>query len=110
MELTNEQIEKFVSRLKNMVVDSENHTVYPTVNTNIEGVGRRPHVVLWYLTTGRWPGRLRKTCPVDRCILHYEEVSKIKEPLTDTSWGSGRAYAERYGVSPSYVSQRRAKG
>lgn len=109
MELTNEQSEKFSHRLKNIMVDGQAHMIYPTVNTNIEGVGRRPHVVFWMLNNPGEPGRLRKTCPVDRCILHYEQVSKIKEPLTDTSWGSGRAYAERYGVSPSYVSRKRRR-
>lgn len=105
--MTPEQTSEFASRLKNVEVDGIKHFVYPSVNANIAGVYRRPHVLYWYLDNVRWPGRLKKTCSVPRCVEHYEEIRKVTEPLEDDSWGAGRAYAEKFGVSESYVSRLR---
>lgn len=109
MELTTKQRNDFSANLYNIRVDDVVHLVYRTVNSNVEGVTRRPHVVSWYLLHGRWPGRLKKTCSVPRCVTHYEEIRKVNEPLTDKSWGAGRAYAEKYNVSPTYISRLRKK-
>ena len=101
------QIDIFLERVKYETVDGVTHTLYPSVNANIEGVSRRPHVIYWFLDAGRWPGRLKKSCDVYNCISHYNEIRTRVGPLDDTSWGSGRAYSEKYGVSQSYISRVR---
>lgn len=115
MKMPNEtDLQRFTTIMENLVDDRNGCITMPETFNGSQTF--RSYQMYWYFNYGSWPGRLKKSCNKDRCVVHYREqghtlTPEAVEEILEAKeyWGVTTALADKFGVSKARISQIRKK-